>query len=190
MLPCELLGHPFTLACIKGRQPLAALLVTQNAKRLRELLHAPVIVALPTVAPGERKQLIHHGIAFVVPDRQFFRSGSRTSETSTPRSVVAIRTPPIPVFCATCEPAGAASRPSTSIRWCHAGCPAVDRACRVRQKLATPWRNARTRCPGDPLPCVARCSRTRQSVLPDPVASGACADAPERRPVRDGSGCA
>ena len=72
VLPCELLGHPFTLACIKGRQPLAALQVAQHAKRLRELLHAPVIIALPTVAPGERKQLIQHGIAFVVPDRQLF----------------------------------------------------------------------------------------------------------------------
>lgn len=72
VLPGELLGQPITLACLKGHQPLAAHQVDQHAKRLRELLHAPVIVALPEVAPGERKQLIGHGVAFVVPDRQLF----------------------------------------------------------------------------------------------------------------------
>ena len=72
VLPGELLGQPITLACVKGRQPLAAQQVDQHAKRLRELLHAPVIIALPEVAPGERKQLIAHGVAFVVPDRQLF----------------------------------------------------------------------------------------------------------------------
>jgi hypothetical protein len=71
-LPGELLGQPITLACVKGRQPLAAQQVDQHAKRLRELLHAQVIIALPEVAPGERKQLIAHGVAFVVPDRQLF----------------------------------------------------------------------------------------------------------------------
>ena len=68
----ELLGQPITLACVKGRQPLAAQQIDQHAKRLRELLHAPVIIALPEVAPGERKQLIAHGVAFVVPGRQLF----------------------------------------------------------------------------------------------------------------------
>ena len=72
VLPGELLGQPITLACVKGRQPLAAQQVDQHARRLRELLHAPVIIALPEVAPGERKQLIAHGVAFVVPDRQLF----------------------------------------------------------------------------------------------------------------------
>lgn len=72
VLPGELLGQPITLACVKGRQPIAAQQVNQHAKRLRELLHAPVIIALPEVAPGERKQLIAHGVAFVVPDRQLF----------------------------------------------------------------------------------------------------------------------
>ena len=72
VLPGELLGQPITLACVKGRQPLAAQQLDQHAKRLRELLHAPVIIALPEVAPGERKQLIAHGVAFVVPDRQLF----------------------------------------------------------------------------------------------------------------------
>ncbi len=71
-MPGELLGQPITLACVKGRQPLAAQQVDQHAKRLRELLHAQVIIALPEVAPGERKQLIAHGVAFVVPDRQLF----------------------------------------------------------------------------------------------------------------------
>src|SRR5574343_1413663 len=72
VLPGELLGQPITLACVKGLQPLAAQQVDQHARRLRELLHAPVIIALPEVAPGERKQLIAHGVAFVVPDRQLF----------------------------------------------------------------------------------------------------------------------
>jgi hypothetical protein len=72
VLPGELLGQPITLACVKGHQPLAAQQVDQHAKRLRELLHAPVLIALPEVAPGERKQLIAHGVAFVVPDRQLF----------------------------------------------------------------------------------------------------------------------
>ena len=72
VLPGQLLGQPITLACVKGRQPLAAQQVDQHAKRLRELLHAPVIIALPRVAPGERKQLIAHRVAFVVPDRQLF----------------------------------------------------------------------------------------------------------------------
>lgn len=72
VLPGELLGQPVILACIKGRQPLAAQQLDQNAKRLRELLHAPVIIALPEIAPGERKRLIAHGVAFVVPGRQLF----------------------------------------------------------------------------------------------------------------------
>lgn len=72
VLPCELLGQPITLACLKGRQPLAPQQMDQHAKRLRELLHAPVIFALPEIAPGERKQLIAHGVAFVVPNRQLF----------------------------------------------------------------------------------------------------------------------
>ena len=72
VLPGELLGRPITLACAKGHQPLAAQQVGQHARRLHELLHAPVIIALPGVSPGERKQLIAHGVAFVVPDRQLF----------------------------------------------------------------------------------------------------------------------
>jgi len=72
VLPGELLGRPITLACIKGHQPLAARQVDQHAKRLQELLQAPVIIALPEIAGGERKQLIAHGVAFVVPDKQLF----------------------------------------------------------------------------------------------------------------------
>lgn len=68
----ELLGQSITLACLKGHQPLAAHQLEQHAKRLRDLLQAPVIIALPAVAPGERKQLIAHGVAFVVPNRQLF----------------------------------------------------------------------------------------------------------------------
>lgn len=72
VLSGELMGQPIILACVKGHQPLAAQQVDQHAQRLRELLHAPVIIALPEIAPGERKQLIAHGVAFVVPDRQLF----------------------------------------------------------------------------------------------------------------------
>ena len=72
VLPGELLGRPVTLACIKGHQPLVARQVAQHAKRLQELLHAPVIIALPEIAAGERKQLIAQGVAFVVPDKQLF----------------------------------------------------------------------------------------------------------------------
>lgn len=68
----ELLGQPITLACVKGFQPLAAQQVGQHAQQLRALLHAQVIMGLPEVAPGERKQLIAHGVAFVVPNRQLF----------------------------------------------------------------------------------------------------------------------
>jgi len=72
VVPSELLGHPITLACIKGRQPLTAQQMGQHTRALRELLQAPVIVALPEIAPGERRQLIQRGIAFVVPNRQLF----------------------------------------------------------------------------------------------------------------------
>lgn len=68
----ELLGHTVAIACVKGQQPLGAKQLIQHIERMRELLDAPVIIALPHVAPGERKQLIQHGIAFVVPDRQLF----------------------------------------------------------------------------------------------------------------------
>lgn len=72
VLPVDLLGQSITLACVKGRQLLVAKQIDQHAKRLRELLHNPVVVALPEITAGERKQLIQHGIAFVVPGRQLF----------------------------------------------------------------------------------------------------------------------
>jgi hypothetical protein len=70
--PGELLGHPMALACLKGHEPLAARQLNQHVRRLRELLHAPVIIALAAIGPGERKQLIAQGVPFVVPDRQLF----------------------------------------------------------------------------------------------------------------------
>jgi hypothetical protein len=72
VLPGELMGQPITLACVKGHQLMAVHQVSQHANRLRELLHVPVIIALSEVAAGQRKQLIAHGVAFVVPDRQLF----------------------------------------------------------------------------------------------------------------------
>ena len=68
----SLLGNAVTLACRKDSQPLAAQHIQQHLKQLRELLRAPVILALPDMSPGERKQLIQRDIAFVVPDRQLF----------------------------------------------------------------------------------------------------------------------
>jgi len=68
----ELLGQPITMACVKSQQVLAAKQHAQHASRLREMLQTPVIVALPQVTAGERKQLIQHGIAFVAPGRQLF----------------------------------------------------------------------------------------------------------------------
>ena len=72
VLTVDLLGQPVTLACVKGRQPLAAQQIGQHAERLGELLQNPVVVALREMTPGERKQLIQHGIAFVVPGKQLF----------------------------------------------------------------------------------------------------------------------
>ncbi len=72
VLPAKLLGNPVMFACMKGHQPLAAQQIEQHTKRIAVLLRVPVIVALPDVTPGERKQLIRHGIAFVVPGKQLF----------------------------------------------------------------------------------------------------------------------
>ena len=72
VLTVDLLGQAVTLACVKARQPLAAQQIDQHAKRLRELLQNPVVVVLREITPGERKQLIQHSIAFVVPGKQLF----------------------------------------------------------------------------------------------------------------------
>lgn len=68
----ELLGQQITLMCVRGRQLLAPHQIELHTKRLHEILKVPVIVALPDITPGERKQLIQHGISFVIPDSQFF----------------------------------------------------------------------------------------------------------------------
>lgn len=72
LLPLQLLGQPIALACVKTPKPLAAQQQAQHTERLRELLQAQVILALPQVTAGERKQLIQQGIAFVVPGKQLF----------------------------------------------------------------------------------------------------------------------
>lgn len=72
LLPRNLLGQSVTLACVKGRQPLTAQQMGQHARMLREQLNTPVIIALPEVTPGERKQLIAQDVAFVVPGKQLF----------------------------------------------------------------------------------------------------------------------
>lgn len=70
--PAEVLGHEVALACLKGSRALPAPQVERHVHRMREQLQRPVIVALPQVAPGERKQLIAHGIEFVVPGSQLY----------------------------------------------------------------------------------------------------------------------
>lgn len=72
VLTGKVLGQPITLACVKAPYLLAPQQINQHAKLLHELLHAPVIIGLPEITPGERKQLIAHRIAFVVPDKQLF----------------------------------------------------------------------------------------------------------------------
>ena len=97
ILQGELLGHPVAFACVKGAQALGGKQLDLHAQRLRELLGTPVILALPALAPGERKQLIQRGIAFVVPDRQLFapQLGVILSErfASAPRRAQAIASP-------------------------------------------------------------------------------------------------
>jgi len=72
LLTGTLLGRPLTIAFVKGREFLSAQQISQHTKQIGELFQTPVIVALPAIAPGERKQLIQHGVAFLVPGRQLF----------------------------------------------------------------------------------------------------------------------
>lgn len=72
VVPGRLLGDVVTYACFKGKEPLAAHQVGQHMGRFREVLNAPAILVLPTVAPGERKQLIQQGVPFLVPGRQLY----------------------------------------------------------------------------------------------------------------------
>ena len=72
VLTGTLLGHSLTIACVKGREPMSARQISQHTRQIGELFQTPLIVALSAIAPSERKQLIQHGIAFVVPGRQLF----------------------------------------------------------------------------------------------------------------------
>ncbi len=72
LLLIEFLGQRVTLACVKAPTTLAVQQQAQHAARLHEFLQMPIIVALPQVMAGERKQLIAHGVAFVVPGKQLF----------------------------------------------------------------------------------------------------------------------
>ena len=72
VLTGTLLGRPLTIACVKGCEPMSAQQFSQHTRQIGELFQTPVIVALSAIAPGERKQLIQNGIAFVVPGRQLF----------------------------------------------------------------------------------------------------------------------
>lgn len=68
----KLFGRGVALACAKGGQTLSAQQISKHLLRLREQLDVPVIVSLPAVAPGERRQLIRHGVPFVVPGHQLY----------------------------------------------------------------------------------------------------------------------
>lgn len=72
VVPSEVLGQKVTLACFKGSQAPSAQQMDRHVRQLHELLHAPVIVALSQVTPGERRKLIEQGLAFLVPDRQLY----------------------------------------------------------------------------------------------------------------------
>ncbi len=68
----ELHGQAILVACVKGPQAPPARHMGRHVQQLRERSPRPVILALPQVTPGERRQLITHGLAFVVPGSQFY----------------------------------------------------------------------------------------------------------------------
>ena len=68
----QLLGNSVTLACAKSERAIPAQQMTRHIERLREQLHTPVLMSLAMVAPGERRQLIRHGVSFVVPGHQMY----------------------------------------------------------------------------------------------------------------------
>lgn len=65
-------GHQVTLACIKSDKPTPVEQIERSTQRIREAFQTPVIVAMPALSPGERKQLIQRDVAFVVPGKQLF----------------------------------------------------------------------------------------------------------------------
>jgi hypothetical protein len=65
-------GHPITLACLKHAIPVSVEQIERSTQRIRDVFQTPLIVALPGLSPGERKQLIQRDIAFVVPGKQLF----------------------------------------------------------------------------------------------------------------------
>ncbi len=68
----HLIGHSITLACAKSERAIPAQQMTRHVERLREQLHSPVLMSMAMVAPGERRQLIRHGVSFVVPGHQMY----------------------------------------------------------------------------------------------------------------------
>ncbi len=65
-------GHQITLACLKHAKPIPVKQIELGTQRIREAFPSPLIVAMPGLSPGERKQLIQRDIAFVVPGKQLF----------------------------------------------------------------------------------------------------------------------
>ena len=65
-------GHRITLACLKHAKPMPVEQIERSTQRIREAFQTPLIVAMPGLSPGERKQLIQRDIAFVVPGKQLF----------------------------------------------------------------------------------------------------------------------
>ena len=65
-------GHQITLACLKHAKPMPVEQIELGTQRIRQAFQTPLILAMPTLSPGERKQLIQRDIAFVVPGKQLF----------------------------------------------------------------------------------------------------------------------
>lgn len=72
VLPGRLVETPVVFACVKDSKPMAVQQIVQHIEKIRELLLVPVILVLPSVGPGERKQLIQSGMPFLVPNHQLF----------------------------------------------------------------------------------------------------------------------
>ncbi len=68
----ELHRQKILLACAKNPQALPGRQTSRHVQQLSEHLQVPVIVAVPHLTPGERKQLITNGLAFVVPGSQLY----------------------------------------------------------------------------------------------------------------------
>ncbi len=68
----SLAGHSVALACLKQGPVQSPRQTARHVELIRGHLGMPVIVAMATIAAGERQQLIAQGVSFVVPGQQLF----------------------------------------------------------------------------------------------------------------------